>query len=144
MTIKAAFDALAGLTISGVSNNYFSGTLPEVIAASGLPCKLTILRDTRQNAGEAQGFSVGLADFNVEVEVRLYRALMRAGTKATRANMLIQDIDRVAKMLDGNWTLSNKLIEPMRVLQISAGPHPWSGQQYLGVSFVIVLPVQIA
>jgi len=55
MTIKAAFDELAKLSVTGVTRNFYGSTVPGVIGSAQLPCKITLLDNTDRSAAEAEG-----------------------------------------------------------------------------------------
>lgn len=143
MTIKAAFDELAKLSVTGITRNFYGSTVPGPVGSSLLPCKITLLDNTDRSEAEAEGFTVSRADFKVYCRILLLRTFATAGTRAVQEQNYLSDMDRIASALDGKWNLSDKIVEPLKVISMRPGQIRWAGQTYLGVETIVMLPVQI-
>lgn len=142
MGVLAAFTELANLQVHGIDTNYDTRDLPSVLNSENLPCKITHLDDTFNEAGRPEGFDDSRAQLRVYVSVRLILSDAGAALSGERMLVVLQYLDRWFQALQGNWLLGDNLTSPLVVDAMRHGLVDWKGQFFIGSHLRCVLPIR--
>jgi hypothetical protein len=138
---RTALNALAGLTVPGISANYAIDALPAVVPRAELPVLLVLPLDPPQRglfAERGAGFRVlGLSDGLRTVDYSVTHLLLASpanGRLSAALPALIDHIDAYFGALRDDVTLGDLLLEPVRV-QVEPGEFEYGDMAYTGCAF---------
>jgi hypothetical protein len=145
---RTALDALAALSVTGVTHNYAVNAIPERLTRASLPILLTLplldgqgLRKHSEFAIMTPSGAVGVVEYYV-THLLLYAPPGQYRNVAGALPGLTDLIDNYATAIRQNSKLGGALYQPISYYALP-GDVTWAGVPYLGVRFVLRLVVEV-
>jgi hypothetical protein len=134
MSLKAAFDRLGQLSVSGVTNVGLDD-LAGMVNYPDLPALVVLPAATGGEGLQVSAFDDGAADLVVHVDHALLVTGLGQGLVNVRFYQGLALIDLYLTALKADIRLNDTLVRPIRIVGISFGPQTLGGVAYYAVTF---------